>query len=249
LEIGNKGLVLLEALVASDPTNVDYRRILAISYGNDGEYRTALSDLPGALESYRKSVAIYEELMAADPNNAQIYQDVGYPYRRVGELLTSFGQDSQALEVYRKAVRVYENGSAKAPENVPMRLSLAICQAKIGELQARLGKSMSTLDQCRKAVSTLRETTEEPTNAYHRDLKAQAYRSLGDAYAVLATSKDAPASERTQHWNAAREMFQQSLSILEDMRSRGILAPSSARWPEEVTREIAKCDTALSKSH
>jgi non-specific serine/threonine protein kinase/serine/threonine-protein kinase len=247
LEIDHKALALKEALVASDPTNVDYRRILSISYTDDGDYRDDLGDKQGALECYRKSIAIYEELMAADPANAQTYQDVGYPYRRAGDLLAAVEEDSQALEQYRKALQVYESGSAKVPENLPMRLSLAICQAEVGRMQARRGEKTSALDQCRKAISLLGETAEEPTNAYHRDLKAQAYKYLGDAYAALAVSREIPATEKIQHWNAARDVFQRGLSIWEDMRSRGILIPSDASKPEKVAAEIAKCDAALQR--
>jgi hypothetical protein len=114
-------------------------------------------------------------------------------------------------------------------------------------MQARRGEKTSALDQCRKAISLLGETAEEPTNAYHRDLKAQAYKYLGDAYAALAVSREIPATEKIQHWNAARDVFQRGLSIWEDMRSRGILIPSDASKPEKVAAEIAKCDAALQR--
>jgi hypothetical protein len=42
-------------------------------------------------------------------------------------------------------------------------------------------------------------------------------------------------------------MFQQSLGICEDMRSRGILSAADARQADKVANEIAKCDAALHK--
>ena len=40
-------------------------------------------------------------------------------------------------------------------------------------------------------------------------------------------------------------MFQQSLNILEDLRSRGTLDPANAGWAKTIAAEIAKCDAAL----
>jgi serine/threonine protein kinase len=242
-----QALTLEEALVAEEPTNAYYRRILALCYGDDGRYLDKLGDKQGALESFRKSIGIFEQMMAADPANAQLYGDVGDPYRRAGDLLTEAGDNSQALEYYRKSLQVYENGSAKAPENLTLRLCVAICHAGVGKLQSRLGDKTVALDEFHKAIPYLLGTNEEAKNATHRSLKAQAYQYLGEAYAVLAASKEVPSSETTHHWSAARDMFQRSFDIWQDMRSRGILEVPDASKPEEVAHQIAKCDAFLGR--
>jgi hypothetical protein len=78
-------------------------------------------------------------------------------------------------------------------------------------------------------------------------LKAQAYHYLGEAYAALAAATEGSTTQTTQFWTAARDMFQQSLGICEDMRSRGILAPPDTPQIDKVAGEIAKCDAALRK--
>jgi len=88
---------------------------------------------------------------------------------------------------------------------------------------------------------------EDPTNASHRSMRAQAYTYLGDAYVALATSREASQGEITQHWNAGRDMYRRSLSVWEEMRSRGILSVPDTGKPEEVTRNIAKCDASLAR--
>jgi hypothetical protein len=78
-------------------------------------------------------------------------------------------------------------------------------------------------------------------------LKALAYKYLGEAYAALAAANEGSTTQVTQLWTAARDMFQQSLGICEDMHNRGILAPPDTPQIDEVAREIAKCDAALRK--
>ena len=230
--------------MTEEPTSAYYRRLLAIAYGDDGGYRNQLGDKRGALESFRKSIAIYEELIAADPSNAQIYGDVGDPYRRAGDLLISDDDNTRALQYYRRSMQVYENAAAKAPDDLTVHLCVAICRASIGTIQARLGERAAAFAECQKAVALLSQILEEPANANHRSLKAQAYQYLGEAYASLARSKDRPVAETAQQWTAARDTFQQSLRIYADMRSRGILSATDACRLDQVVGEVAKCDAA-----
>ena len=74
--------------------------------------------------------------------------------------------------------------------------------------------------------------------------RAQAYEYLGYAYVALAASPKASASETRQRTGAARDMFQQSLNILDDLRRQGPLG-GNEQWAKEIAGEIAKCDTAL----
>jgi eukaryotic-like serine/threonine-protein kinase len=247
IEINDKALALRAALAAQDPTNADYRRILAISYQNGGDYRDQLGDKRDALDSFRKNISINEELLAADPANAEAHGDLAYSSQRVGDLLAALGDNSQALLYYRKSLQMYEKVSADAPEDLTGRFRLAISGAGVAKIQARLGERAPALEECRKAIALLGEMAEDPTNASHRSMRAQAYAYLGDAYVALATSREASQGEITQHWNGGRDMYRRSLSVWEEMRSRGILSVPDAGKPEEVAREITKCDAFLGK--
>jgi tetratricopeptide (TPR) repeat protein len=247
LEANQKGLTLEEASVAEDPTNGIYLRGLEISYANDGDYRDRLGDKRGALESYRKGIAISEQLVAADPSDTGASDDLACEYQRVADLLAALEDNSQALSNYEKSCQIFEKTSAKARENLWERLQLAISRAGVGKIQARLGKIASAVEECRKTVPLLEETTENPTNRIHRSLKAQAYQYLGEAYVALATFGNVPSADISQHWTTARDMFQRSSGIYQDMRTRGILSVPDAHQLDEVAGEVAKCDAALRK--
>jgi serine/threonine protein kinase len=245
IDINHKALTLREALVAQDPTNANHRRILSISYQNDGDYRDQLGDKRGALDSFRKNISMNEELLSADPANAEAHSDLAYSSQRVGDLLAALEDNSQALLYYRKSLQLYEKLAAEAPEDLTERFRLAISGAGVARIQSRIGDRTSALEKCRKTIALLGEMAEDPTNASHRSMRAQAYTYLGDAYVALAASREASQAEITQHWNAGRDMYRRSLGVWEEMRSRGILSVTDAGKPEEVAREIAKCDAFL----
>ena len=114
-------------------------------------------------------------------------------------------------------------------------------------MEARLGERASAVEECRTTVSLLQATREDPANSNHRSLKAQAYKYLGEAYAALAAGTEGSATQVTQLWAAARDMFQQGLGICEDMQRRNIVAPPDTPQIDELAGEVAKCDTALRK--
>jgi len=247
LEANQKGLALEEVSAAEDPTNGIYQRGLEISYANDGDYRDRSGDKRGALESYRKGISISEQIVAADPLDTGASDDLACEFQRMADLLAALGDDSQALSNYEKSLQIYEKTSAKAPENLWERLQLAISRAGVGKMQSRLGNIASAVEECRKTVSLLEETTENPTNRIQRSLKAQAYQYLGEAYVALVSVTSVPPADLSKHWTAARDMFQRSSDIYQDMRSRGILSIPDAHQFDEVAGEIAKCDTTLGK--
>ena len=116
-------------------------------------------------------------------------------------------------------------------------------------MRASLGEDEPALQECLAATALLGKIAEDPANAQHRSNRAQAYEYLGYAYGALAVSPKASGGERSRRMSAARDMFQQSLNVLGDLRKRGILDAASEEWAQMIAGEIAKCDTVLSAQH
>jgi tetratricopeptide (TPR) repeat protein len=246
IEASSKALALGEALVAEDPMNSDYRRALVLNYRKSADYR-ANSDPRGALEDFRRAVALQEELLAADPANALTRRDLAYTHKRIADFLANLEDNSQALTHFNQAVETYEKLTSDAPGDLPSRLRTATCRAGAAGMRARLGELDLALQECRKAIALLREISEDPANSHHQSLRGEAYQYLGYAYRALATSPKASASESAQHTTAAREMFQQTINILDELRRRGFLDAANEGWAREMAGEIAKCDAALAR--
>jgi tetratricopeptide (TPR) repeat protein len=246
IEANTKATALGEALIADDPINADYRRALVLNYQNGGDYRRQ-SDPSGALEYFRKAAALDEELLASDPANALTRKDLGYLHKRIADFLANLEDSSQALLHYRKALETYQKVVTDAPTDLIAQFLVASCRAGVAQMQARLGEVDRALDECRKAIALLGEITEDATNARQRYNRAQAYQYLGNAYHTLAESPKASTNESRQHMTAARDMLRQSLNVLDDLRSRGLLDAASEEWAKSIAGDIAKCDAALAK--
>jgi tetratricopeptide (TPR) repeat protein len=247
LEINSKGLALRSALLAEDPTNADYRRLLAIGYQNDGDDRARLGDTAGALESFRKKLTLDEQSFRADPANAPTRGALGYSFERIGDLLADSGDHTQALSYHHRALEMWEKISADAPPDVYVRARLIRARANIGQLHAKLGERSGALEQCATARSLLNEKVDPAANAALLVLNGEAYIYLGQAYSALASFPKIAPHEGREHWRTARNMYQQSLAIWNDLRSRGTLAGDDASKPEQAARELARCDAAIAE--
>ena len=246
LEISSKQLALGEALVAADPNNAENRRALIQAYKAGADFRKE-RDPVLALEHFRKAVVIEEALLAADPADGKIRSSLAYTHKRIADFLANVNDNSQALLHFSKAREYYEKLAADAPADFETRFYVAICRAGVAGMQARLGEADPALIECRKATALLAEITEDPANDNHRARRAEGYEYLGYAYAALAASPKASLGENRQQMSAARDMFQQALNVVEELRSRDNLHPTYGPWAKGIADEIAKCDAALEK--
>ena len=64
-------------------------------------------------------------------------------------------------------------------------------------------------------------------------------------HAALGASSKPGAAGKREHLGRARDLYARSLSIWQDMQARGILTAEDRTKPQEVAREIARCDAAL----
>jgi hypothetical protein len=115
----------------------------------------------------------------------------------------------------------------------------------VAQTQARLGEVAPALEECRKAKADLQEITGDKTKPVIG--RAQAYYFIGCAYLALAAAPNVSASGKKEHTRDAREMFQQSVNVLDDLRNRQGTLGSNEQWAKEIAGEIAKCDAALGK--
>ena len=247
LESNQKGLAIREALFSENPTNADFRRLLAIGYQNDGKYRETLHDMHGALGSFRRKLALDEESLADDPVNAQTREDLAYSCEKMGDLLAETEDYLQALSYYRRALFMYEEVSAVAPQILRVHYRVIFTRTGIAQMQAKRGERTDALAECSKVSALLNELPEDPRLIWQGSVKGELYMRLARAYTALATSTDVPTTEQREHWGAARNMYARSLDFWQDMQKRGMLTGEDSARPQEVAREIAKCDAPLQR--
>jgi eukaryotic-like serine/threonine-protein kinase len=244
-ENNEKALAFRQALLTEDPTNADYRRILGISYQNRGDYQAWMKNNREALESFRKKIAIDEQSVSVDPVDAQALGDLSYSSQRIGDLLVELGDYSEALTNYRRTLEILEKSAAADPNDLSILLRIILLHARVGKAYANLGNIGPAREECDKATTLLQATVDDVTNADQRRARVLTYGDLGDAYSLLAASNQLPANVRSGHLRAAREMYQRSRDLMQDLRNRGILDDEEVSEIEKVTGKIAECDAGL----
>jgi tetratricopeptide (TPR) repeat protein len=160
-------------------------------------------------------------------------------------LLLQLGNYADALPQFQENLKMRKQIAAHDPQSLTGRFAVILAQGEIATTQANLGDHTGALEHCDKAMTSLQQTPVDPTNMYIRGLAAQGYGWLGKAQAKLASSS--AERERKHRWRTAREMFQRSLDIWQDLRARGTLAADDMARLDEAMREIAMCDAALAR--
>jgi hypothetical protein len=245
VENNQKALALREALVAEDSTNADYRRILAISYQNKGDYEAWRKNNAQALKSFRKKLALDEQSVASDPVNAQALRDLAYSNQRIGDLLVELGNHSEALPHYTRSVSIYEKSAATDPKDLSLRLAVVLVHARVAKAQGSLGKVDPARQECEAAAALIDTIPDDSSNAEQRRSRVLIYGDLGAAYAVLAANKQVPLNLRQDHRQAARDMYQRSLDIMQDLHRCGILDAEEIPEIENVAQKVVECDVSL----
>jgi non-specific serine/threonine protein kinase/serine/threonine-protein kinase len=243
-----KVLAIEEALVRENGTNAFYRRELAITYGNVGVDLLHAGDKAGALEKFRQALALYESLAAADPKDADIHRDLAVGYRNLGATLAQLNDRAGSLENFRKAMRVFEELTAKDPTNAFLRRHQAFTYLRMSMALSGFGDATAAIDNVRQAIKICEAlVAANPKNASASNTLALSYTQLGKFYTSLASKAGIAAGKQTEQWHEAKASFQKALSIYQDMKNQNTLNATDASKPDEIAKEIAKCDAALPK--
>ncbi len=240
-----KAIEIDRALVRTDPENTVYRRELAVQLGNACTTLLRLKDKTGALEKAREALSIYESLAAADPNDVKIRRNLAVGYRNVGAALGVEG-GAHALENFHQALQIFSELNRKDPNNADFRRQWAHCYLMQGHLQSDLDDLGSAIESDLKGVKIAEAlVASAPTNASARNTLAQLYEELGNNRAKLAVNPGTSAGRQTELRVSAKEAYQKSLDLYQEMKNKGTLGAINADKPNELARAIGICDAAV----
>jgi serine/threonine protein kinase/tetratricopeptide (TPR) repeat protein len=239
-------LKIAEELARADDKNTQAQRTLGVSYSAVGNLLAKSGDIPGALEHFQKATGILEGLLAASPNNAQVRRDLLIAYLEFGDAQSLAGSPTAAMQCYLKAKPMAEGLAAADAHNIQARSDLAALYLSLGACERQNGDPLPALDDCRRAVSIREElSSASPSNALTRRDLASAYSELAEVYEKLAANKEASAVQQQDNWRVAKDWYDKSLKIWQEMKSNRILGGADAAKPEELARKVANCDAVL----
>ena len=153
LEAALQALAIIEAISASNPADVMWRRDVAVSYNKVGNVQLAKGDLAAALKSYRDGHAIVEALSAADPSNAGWLRDLSVSYEHVGNVQQVQGDLPAALKSYRDSLAIMEDLSASFPGKTEWRRDLSVSYGHVGDIQLKQNDLPAALKSFRDSLA------------------------------------------------------------------------------------------------
>ncbi len=237
IEVFRKALEGSEALAALEPTSAHAKRLVALISSQLGDALLDSGDVPGAVDAQTRSAAVLEELSAADPTNVQARGDLALAFTRLGEALARSGRINEALARHRDAIAAFDAVLAAGPSDAEARLASLIPHYRIGELLETRGDSEGALRSYDRALGVWNHMPPaQRGNPELKPLVARLYGKLGSRSARMARCR------------RAREWFERSLEMWQEVRTGGPLATRDAGEPQRIAAELARCDAAAAQS-
>jgi eukaryotic-like serine/threonine-protein kinase len=235
LEAIKKALTVMESLAAAEAANAAFKRNLSVAHNHAVVSLLKLNRPAKALEHARKSITIIEALAAADAGNKTFRADLAIAHRRTGDAFAQMNDVPAALNHHRQALALQEEMKAEVPDT-GLHENVAISQWRVADLLARAGDADGALDYYGKSLANYDAlfAAGSGDNITRRDFAA----TLAKAAAVHA---------KFSRWREARSAYQRSLDVYVELRAKGALPEAEAGKPDELAREIVKCDAAQAR--
>jgi serine/threonine protein kinase/tetratricopeptide (TPR) repeat protein len=237
----SEALGIFESLAAADPANAEARFDLALGYQGYSQALSASGDERNSLKNHHKAADLLELMLKEEPANNEILRYLILEYERQSELLQKHGEISEALAQVSKAVTLQSAQASDTGSRVHLMEmfetngSLLLQSGNWTEASRKFHEILDVGDKLLASESTV--------DFIHRRLGWQC-QGIGNLYAALAVRRN---SSKSGLWREARDWYQRSLANWREVQAKGTLSGAEASKPDELTREIAKCDAALRK--
>jgi tetratricopeptide (TPR) repeat protein len=241
----HRSLALDESLLKEEPSNTFYQRAVAIDYTLLAFASIDAGNLGAAVDFQKKTIALYEQLVEEDPKNKNAQIDLSQGYSRTIEVLAKAGDISGARNYYEKSLAMVIPLLEKNPNNTVCLMNLRSDYMRMADLLLTTDEASVAIEDATKELALDDKILAlNPANADARRNEGVAHEQLGKAHLLLASKSTKPVDRQHREWKAARDQFQQSLDIWNEIKRKNLLT-ADADKPDEIAREIAQCDAAL----
>jgi hypothetical protein len=151
------------------------------------------------------------------------------------------------LEDYHRAVGILQTLLAAEPDSASNGDALATTYAGVGGILRKTANLNGAQLLMRQAVSLAESASKKsPDSKKYQSHLAQRYYDLGAIDAQIAKSMHS-SSDAKDGLVEARQFFQRSLDVWQDLRAKGKLSGIDAHKPDEVARAIMASDLVLGR--
>jgi DNA-binding CsgD family transcriptional regulator/Flp pilus assembly protein TadD len=135
----HEALAIVKLLTATDPSNADWQRDLAVAHSKIGDIAQAQGRLDDALTAFHEALAIVKLLTATDPSNADWQRDLAVAHSKIGDIAQAQGRLEDALNAFYEVLAISQRLAATDPSNADWQRDLAVAHSKIGDIARARG--------------------------------------------------------------------------------------------------------------
>ena len=247
LNYHERALAISKSQIAADPANAQALDDIGDVNHEIGNTLTRLRRFKEAVESYHQAKTYYQALSDADPGDDDARRQVCLTMRETADALALLGDVRTALEQYRAALTIYQGLARSDPDDAETQYELAVIYENLAELLVRTGDLTNGIDNSQKALAIFEMSARRsPQNARVRSQLAGTYYHLGISEIKLAPSNSNSSGQRLIHLGAAKAWLEKALNTYEEMKKHETISIYDLHKPDEIAREIARCDAATS---
>jgi tetratricopeptide (TPR) repeat protein len=184
LQYYRKQLESFRADLAADSTNVQFRRDLAVGFGNVGDALANLSRYQEALEYYGNGRQIRAAVLAADPRDMGALRDLAFIDRAIGFAHAGAERRSEALVWLDRAANALGRVYAVDANNRWIRGQLVGTLQRTAAVALESGNGGAARSHAGRALDVLRRAADSP-EATGAELNAYAWTLLTVPVAAL----------------------------------------------------------------
>jgi len=174
---------IFKDLFHSDPLNMFYKNMLAVSYNKLGIIHSGEGELIAAVDLYNKSFVLMKELNNDYPEIVKYKSDLALIYSKLGSTHSSLGEFDKALQCLENSKTLVVELFKIHYQNNFYKNLLAYLNSIIGSVYVQLGNNIKALSTFKDAKIIMDELFDnDPLNADYKNGLAVLYEKLGEAY-------------------------------------------------------------------
>jgi eukaryotic-like serine/threonine-protein kinase len=227
LELVRKKLAIQEKIAAADQKNAFAQNSLAYTFNQLGFNLQKLEKFPEAADYTQKAIEIFKNLSAADPNSIAYRSRLANASVQMGEIRGQSGNRGAAEENYHAGLSIYKELLVKSPKDGRVVNGFIFTYLSYGNFLVKNGKAAAALESFRQALNVYESKSEADRKEYEEQL-AKIYQGIGDAQVLLDQKAE------------ARETYQKSLELWQNLQQPGKTTTNYENKPEEVRKKLAK---------
>jgi tetratricopeptide (TPR) repeat protein len=239
-----KSASIREPIASAENSNPFYRTHFVGDYVGLATALRSTGDVNQAFDASKKGLDIIVALCHSYPANATLREYLGEAYDLSGPLLESKGNVSLALEYHRNAHKIFTDLKAADPANSLARANFGFSDIGIAHDLLLKHETQAAIPPIREAIATFEAI--ERKNKYDSEGLAEAYETLGMAYAALA-EHELSHPRKVKYLRDSRSWLQQSLRTWAEVPRYSPSPSVTGNEDDRARDELAKCESELAK--